>query len=62
MGKESSSLSLSHSLIEDWQDTFRAEWAFLILFAPERVPGMVRSMLTDYKEVSFCPILTLFLI
>ncbi|KAJ7688299.1 family 92 glycosyl hydrolase, partial [Mycena rosella] len=31
-------------------DTFRAEWAWLILFAPERVPGMITSMLQDYKE------------
>ncbi len=36
-----------------YQDTFRAEWAWLILFAPERVPGMIRSMLHDYDEVSF---------
>lgn len=35
------------------QDTYRAEWAWLILLAPERVPGMVTSMLNDYKEVSF---------
>jgi len=34
------------------QDTFRAEWAWLILFAPERVPGMICSMLQDYHEVS----------
>ncbi|KAG6910665.1 hypothetical protein DXG01_008709 [Tephrocybe rancida] len=31
-------------------DTYRAEWAFLILFAPERLPGMVTSMLNDFKE------------
>ncbi|KAG6846148.1 hypothetical protein H0H93_015732, partial [Arthromyces matolae] len=31
-------------------DTFRAEWAFLILFAPERLPGMVTSMLNDFSE------------
>ncbi|KAG1733237.1 glycoside hydrolase family 92 protein [Suillus paluster] len=31
-------------------DTYRAEWAWLILFAPERIPGMVQSMLQDYKE------------
>jgi hypothetical protein len=35
-----------------YQDTYRAEWAFQILFAPERVPGMVRSMLADYVQVS----------
>ena len=34
------------------QDTYRAEWAWLILFAPERVPGMVQSMIQDYNEVS----------
>ncbi|KAG6846159.1 hypothetical protein H0H93_015680, partial [Arthromyces matolae] len=28
----------------------RAEWAFLILFAPERLPGMVTSMLNDFSE------------
>ena len=33
------------------QDTYRAEWAWLILMAPERVPGMINSMLADYKEV-----------
>jgi putative alpha-1,2-mannosidase len=33
------------------QDTYRAEWAWLIIFAPERIPGMVQSMLQDYKEV-----------
>ncbi|KAF8887766.1 glycosyl hydrolase family 92-domain-containing protein [Infundibulicybe gibba] len=31
-------------------DTYRAEWAWLILFAPERLPGMVTSMLNDFKE------------
>ena len=25
-------------------DTYRAEWAFLILFAPERVPGMAEHV------------------
>lgn len=34
-------------------DTYRAEWAWLILLAPERVPGMITSMLADYKEVSY---------
>ena len=33
------------------QDTYRAAWAWLILFAPERVPGMVQSMIQDYEEV-----------
>ncbi|KAJ7775658.1 glycoside hydrolase family 92 protein [Mycena maculata] len=32
-------------------DTFRAEWAWLIMFSPERVPGMITSMLQDYQEV-----------
>lgn len=36
-------------------DTYRAEWAFLVLFAPERVPGMIRSMLADYKEGGWLP-------
>ena len=35
----------------DYQDTYRAEWAWLLLFAPERVPGMIQSMLQDYIEV-----------
>lgn len=33
------------------QDTYRAAWAWLIFFAPERVPDMITSMLQDYKEV-----------
>lgn len=33
------------------QDIFRAQWGWLILFAPERIPGMVESMLHDYLEV-----------
>ncbi|KAJ3538818.1 hypothetical protein NM688_g6463 [Phlebia brevispora] len=44
-------------------DTFRAEWAWQILLAPERIPGMVQSMLQDYKEasspLSLSPTLTL---
>jgi hypothetical protein len=35
------------------QDTFRAVWGWQILFAPERIPAMVQSMLQDYKEVLF---------
>jgi predicted alpha-1,2-mannosidase len=31
-------------------DTFRAEWAFLNLFAPERIDGMIQSMLHVYQE------------
>ncbi|KAJ7476835.1 glycosyl hydrolase family 92-domain-containing protein, partial [Mycena galericulata] len=36
-------------------DTFRAEWAWLILLAPERVPGMITSMLQDYREGGWLP-------
>ncbi|KAJ7124454.1 glycosyl hydrolase family 92-domain-containing protein [Mycena epipterygia] len=36
-------------------DTFRAEWAWLILFAPERVPGMITSMLQDYEQGGWLP-------
>ncbi|EJF58543.1 hypothetical protein DICSQDRAFT_149044 [Dichomitus squalens LYAD-421 SS1] len=36
-------------------DTYRAEWAWLILLAPERIPGMVRSMLQDYLEGGWLP-------
>ncbi|KAF9062715.1 glycosyl hydrolase family 92-domain-containing protein [Rhodocollybia butyracea] len=44
----------SYSGYSVW-DTYRAAWAFTILFAPERVPGMVRSMLQDYKEGGWLP-------
>ena len=37
------------------QDTFRAEWAWQILRAPERISGMVQSMLQDYKEGGWLP-------
>ncbi|KZO98515.1 glycoside hydrolase family 92 protein [Calocera viscosa TUFC12733] len=37
-------------------DIFRAEWAFLLLFAPERAGGMVRSMLQSYREGGWLPI------
>ncbi|KAG6334272.1 hypothetical protein ID866_4812, partial [Astraeus odoratus] len=40
---------ISYSGYSNW-DTYRAEWTWLILFAPERIPGMVQSMLQDYKE------------
>lgn len=33
-------------------DTFRAEWAFLNLFAPERVDGMIQSMLQSFVEAN----------
>ncbi|KIJ44801.1 glycoside hydrolase family 92 protein [Sphaerobolus stellatus SS14] len=36
-------------------DTFRAEWAWEILFVPERIPGMVTSMLQDYQEGGWLP-------
>ncbi|GAA4527702.1 GH92 family glycosyl hydrolase [Amycolatopsis samaneae] len=36
-------------------DTFRAENAFLTLFAPERVDDMVTSMLQDYREGGWLP-------
>jgi len=44
----------SYSGYSIW-DTFRAEWGWLILVAPERVGGMVRSMLGDYKEGGWLP-------
>ncbi|KAG1836241.1 glycoside hydrolase family 92 protein [Suillus subalutaceus] len=40
---------VSYTGYSNW-DTYRAEWAWLILFAPDRIPGMVQSMLQDYKE------------
>jgi putative alpha-1,2-mannosidase len=33
-------------------DTFRAAWAWQILFTPERVPGFIQSMLSDYQQVN----------
>ncbi|KAI9455755.1 glycosyl hydrolase family 92-domain-containing protein [Lactarius psammicola] len=36
-------------------DTFRAVWGWQILFSPERIPGMVQSMLQDYKEGGWLP-------
>ncbi|KAF9480738.1 hypothetical protein BDN70DRAFT_893891 [Pholiota conissans] len=36
-------------------DTFRAEWAWQILFVPDRIPGMISSMLADYKEGGWLP-------
>lgn len=44
----------SYSGYSIW-DTFRAEWGWLILVAPERVGEMVRSMLGDYKEGGWLP-------
>ena len=40
------------SVANSYQDVYRAQWAWLILMAPERVPGMITSMLNDYREVS----------
>jgi putative alpha-1,2-mannosidase len=37
-------------------DTFRSEWAFLNLFAPERINGMVESMLQSYVQGGRLPI------
>ncbi|KAJ7578697.1 glycoside hydrolase family 92 protein [Mycena floridula] len=36
-------------------DTYRAEWALLILLAPERIPGMIQSMLQDYEQGGWLP-------
>ncbi|KAJ3756888.1 glycoside hydrolase family 92 protein [Lentinula raphanica] len=44
----------SYSGYSIW-DTYRAEWALLILLAPERIPGMVRSMLQDFEEGGWLP-------
>jgi len=44
----------SYSGYSIW-DTFRAEWGWLILIAPERVGEMVRSMLGDYQEGGWLP-------
>lgn len=38
------------------RDIYRAEWSFLILFAPERINGMITSMLQTYKEGGRLPI------
>jgi putative alpha-1,2-mannosidase len=37
-------------------DTFRAEWAFLILFAPERIDGMLQSLLQVYSQSGRLPL------
>ncbi|EIN04267.1 hypothetical protein PUNSTDRAFT_76494 [Punctularia strigosozonata HHB-11173 SS5] len=36
-------------------DTYRAIWAWQMLLAPERINGMVQSMLHDYKEGGWLP-------
>jgi hypothetical protein len=33
------------------KDVFRGEWGYLTMMAPERIPGMMQSMLHDYVEV-----------
>ncbi|KIY66961.1 glycoside hydrolase family 92 protein [Cylindrobasidium torrendii FP15055 ss-10] len=45
---------VSYSGYSIW-DTYRAEWGFLLLMAPERIPGMIQSMLNDYKEGGWLP-------
>ncbi|OAX38346.1 glycoside hydrolase family 92 protein [Rhizopogon vinicolor AM-OR11-026] len=45
---------VSYTGYSNW-DTYRAEWAWLILFAPERIPDMVQSMLQDYEEGGWLP-------
>ncbi|PCH41790.1 glycoside hydrolase family 92 protein [Wolfiporia cocos MD-104 SS10] len=45
---------VSYTGYSNW-DTYRAEWAWLILLAPERIPGMVQSMLQDYLEGGWLP-------
>ncbi|KAI3613612.1 hypothetical protein WG66_006172 [Moniliophthora roreri] len=44
----------SYSGYSIW-DTYRATWALQLLFAPERIPGMVRSMLHDFNEGGWLP-------
>ncbi|KAL0567519.1 hypothetical protein V5O48_014476 [Marasmius crinis-equi] len=44
----------SYSGYSIW-DTYRAAWPFQLLFAPERIPGLVRSMLNDYREGGWLP-------
>ena len=44
----------SYSGYSIW-DTFRAETAWLLFTAPERVPGMLNSMLQDYEEGGWLP-------
>lgn len=45
---------LSYTAYSLW-DTYRAEWPFEILFAPERISGMVTSMLQDYQQGGWLP-------
>ncbi|KAK4690007.1 hypothetical protein P7C73_g123, partial [Tremellales sp. Uapishka_1] len=45
---------ISYSGYSIW-DTFRAETAWLILLAPERVGDMIQSMLEDYRQGGWLP-------
>ena len=45
---------VSYTGYSTW-DTYRAENAFLTLFAPERINGMVTSMLQDYQQGGWLP-------
>lgn len=45
----------SYTAYSIW-DTFRAEWPFEILFAPERIGGIVTSMLQDYRQEGWLPL------
>jgi hypothetical protein len=53
VGNPSSACRHNLTFLLRTQDTFRAVWGWQILFAPERIPAMVQSMLQDYKEVLF---------
>ncbi|KAK7455738.1 hypothetical protein VKT23_010770 [Stygiomarasmius scandens] len=44
----------SYSGYSIW-DTYRAEWALQLLLAPDRIPGMIRSMLQDSDEGGWLP-------
>jgi predicted alpha-1,2-mannosidase len=44
----------AYTSYSNW-DTFRAEWGFLNLFAPERVPEMITSMLQVYQQSGRLP-------
>ncbi|KAG7094825.1 hypothetical protein E1B28_005638 [Marasmius oreades] len=44
----------SYSGYSIW-DTYRAAWPLQLLFAPERIPGLIRSMLHDYQEGGWLP-------
>ncbi|EIW81934.1 glycoside hydrolase family 92 protein [Coniophora puteana RWD-64-598 SS2] len=44
----------SYTGYSNW-DVYRAQWGWLIMFAPERVPGMVQSMIQDYQEGGWLP-------